>query len=689
MSILPFQPATARPSTMSSLTEPTAARAADLQAEQALVDAAYEHLGRMRVKAERLLAEMKGADPDLEWSLTRRAHALSSTTRALCFGRTDSTDGSTWYIGRRHVEDEVGDPVVVEWRAPVALPFYRASWSDPMGLARRRQFVVDGREILSIGDDTFGAAVPFVSDFRGADALLVELERARSGEMLDIVATIQPEQDEVIRAPAAGVLAVQGGPGSGKTAVGLHRAAFLLYADDAMARANVLVVGPNRTFLRYIAQVLPSLGEHAVVQTTFSDLVPEVVPPPGTAEGSDAERVKGDSRMAEVLARAIELRFRHDVADIEVTLGLRRLVVPAAAANAAVDATASKRLPYARARDFLRESFVGALFERYMDLAGPPADGSQLGRTLRTAPGLKTALDRRCPTVAPATLVSELLSRAKLLSAAADGLLTGEEQRLILRRRGRAWTAADGPLVDEAKELIHGRSRTYGYAIVDEAQDLSPMELRMLARRCPAGSLTLLGDIAQAIGPWGLRTWEDLAASVETKKGLEVVELRHGYRSTAQVLDLAARLLPEAAPQVRPVTAVRPGRRSPTVRLVGREDLVKAIVAETSALSGEYEMVGVIVPLVLVDEVVASATAALPRVGEAIRDGLGRPVTVLAAESAKGLEFDAVVVAEPSSIVAERPDRAAGLRLLYVALTRPTQHLAIVHSSPLPGALSL
>ena len=164
---------------MSSLTEPTAARTADLQAEQALVDAAYEHLGRMRLKAERLLAEMKGADPDLEWSLARRAQALSSTTRALCFGRTDSTDGTTWYIGRRHVDDEVGEPVVVEWRAPVALPFYRASWSDPMGLARRRQFVVDGREILSIGDDTFGAVVPSENDFRGADALLVELERAR------------------------------------------------------------------------------------------------------------------------------------------------------------------------------------------------------------------------------------------------------------------------------------------------------------------------------------------------------------------------------------------------------------------------------------------------------------------------------------------------------------------------------
>jgi DNA helicase IV len=642
----------------------------------------------------------------------------------LCFGRTDATDATTWYIGRRHVEDEMGEPIVIEWRAPVALPFYRATWSGPMGLARRRQFIVDGRQILSIGDDMFGSAAPLDSTIRGQKALLVELERARSGEMLDIVATIQPEQDEVIRAPVEGVLAVQGGPGSGKTAVGLHRAAFLLYADEAMARANILVVGPNRTFLRYIAQVLPSLGEDAVVQATLSDLVPEVAPSPAAADSPDAERVKGDSRMADVLARALALRTRHDEAGVEVTLGLRRLVVSADAANAAVDAAASKRIPYAAARDLVRELLVRLLYERYVELAGQPADGSELGRTLRGAPGLKTALDRRWPTVAPATLVAELLSRPKLLADAAVGVLDIQEQRLVSRRGARAWRTADGPLVDEAKELIYGQSRTYGYAIVDEAQDLSPMELRMLARRCPSGSMTLLGDLAQAIGPWGLRPWADLAASilsyrnvrasrdlrasrnvrapkdqrasedgrepedVQARTDVQVVELRHGYRSTAQVLDLAARLLPEAAPDVRPVTAVRPGRRSPSVRRVDRGDLVPSLIGEAASLGADYKSVGVVVPLVLLDEVLVSAAATLPSVGEATRDGLGRQVTVLSAESAKGLEFDAVVVGEPSMIVAERADHAAGLRLLYVALTRPTQYLAVVHSAPLPTGLA-
>ena len=275
--------------------------ASDLSDEQAYLDRAHVHLGRMRARSEELLASMKGTDPDLEWALLRRVRALGHSPRVLCFGRIDGEDGTTWYVGRRHVEDEDAEPIVVEWRAPIALPYYRARWANPMGLTRRRQFVVDGSRLLSIGDDSFTARAAHDPVHRGGEALLIELERARSGEMLDIVSTIQPEQDEVIRSDASGILVVQGGPGSGKTAVGLHRAAFLLYGDDAMARANILVVGPSRTFLRYIAQVLPSLGESAVVQSTLTDLVPEI----GNTTRSESpplQRLKGDDRMATVLA---------------------------------------------------------------------------------------------------------------------------------------------------------------------------------------------------------------------------------------------------------------------------------------------------------------------------------------------------------------------------------------------------
>ncbi|MBO0732693.1 MAG: AAA family ATPase, partial [Acidimicrobiaceae bacterium] len=443
----------------------------------------------MRTRAQELLSTVGDDNPDLEWALSRRVRALAESPRALCFGRTDADDGTTWYVGRRHVEDEHGDPVVIEWRAPVAVPFYRASWSEPMGLARRRQFVVDGRRLLSIGDDTFGRAqgAEETDRLRGQEALLLELERARSGEMLDIVATIQPEQDEVIRAPAPGIMAVQGGPGSGKTAVGLHRAAFLLYGNEAMARANILVVGPNRTFLRYIAQVLPSLGEHAVVQTTLVDLVPEIDGARDKAglprtDAPDAEHLKGDLRMADVIARSLAARRRPSPDDLTVNLGLRRLVVPAADVDAAAAAIARRRLPYATGRAVLRDQLVRMLSAR----AGDAVDSAQVAQ-LRVAPGLAASLDSRWPSVAPAALVAELLSKRAHLGAAAEGILDTAEQRLLLRRTGRAWTTADAPLVDEAKALISGQSRTYGHAIVDEAQDLSPMELRMLARRCPSG----------------------------------------------------------------------------------------------------------------------------------------------------------------------------------------------------------
>ncbi len=652
----------------------------DLEAEAAYIERAYQELERMRRRAQELLGSMKGADPDLEWALARRVRALADQPRALCFGRIDSRHGETWYVGRRHVEDEGGDPVVVEWRAAVAVPYYRASHSEPLGLVRRRQFVVEGPRLLSIGDDLFdgtGAA----GRPRGEEALLVELERARTGEMLDIVATIQPEQDEVIRAPAPGVLAVQGGPGSGKTAVGLHRAAFLLYSDDAMARANVLVVGPGRTFLRYIAQVLPSLGEQAVVQTTLVDLVPEVSGAPGRGDDPAAERLKGDARLAQVLARALEARRGKQGGDLAVSVGVRRVVLAGAEVDATAERVAGRGLPYAVGREVLRTQLLARLAGRWAELTGSvPPDGAAFERAVRADAGFKAAIDARWPSVAPASLVGELLTRPALLDAASEGILDPAERRLLLRRRARDWTPADAAVVDEAKDLIAGQSRTYGHVIADEAQDLSPMQLRMLARRCPDGSMTLLGDLAQAVGPWAHRDWRELGAWLPTHGGLRVVELRHGYRSPGQVLELAGRLLPEAAPDVTPTIAVRPGRSSPR-RVAVTGEIGAAVAAEAARLAREWPTVGVVGPTALLGVL----GAALPGAG---LGELGKAVTVLAAVDAKGLEFDSVIVVEPAAIVAERTERAAGLRLLYVALTRPTQHLSIVSAGPLPAAIA-
>jgi DNA helicase IV len=665
----------------------------DLDLEQTHIDRSYECLDFMRRRAEQLLAAAP-EDPDLIASLKRRVNQLTDTNRPLCFGRLDTEDGERWHIGRRHVEDESADPVVVEWRAPVAVPFYRATIDEPLGLKRRRQFVVEGRTLVQMADDLFGpdAAATAAAEgpqVRGRDALLAELERARTGQMLDIVATIQTEQDVVIRAPMAGILTVQGGPGTGKTAIGLHRAAFLLFGNDQLARAGVLVLGPNRTFLRYIAQVLPSLGEEAVVQTILSDLVPDA-PIRGTEDPATA-RLKGDARMAEVLRRALRLRRKPLLDDLEVRYQRLRVVIPAERANEIAATVAGRRIPYGAGRTTLRDLLARAVYERYTDVAGRiGTEYSLVSRSLSGDPAFKAAVDTLWPSVSAPALVRELLSNRARLAEAADGVLDADEQRLLVRKAGRSlktepWTEADGPLVDEAVELIEGRLRTYGHAVIDEAQDLSPMQARMLARRVPTGSLTILGDIAQGTGVWGRDTWEDLLQHLPAPDGVRIEELRLGYRAPGRVLDVASRLLPAIAPHLRPTESIRPGRSEPRFLAVGDgEPVAVAAAAEAVRLAAEWTSVAVIVPSALHDEVAEALAAAGADLGDAERQGLDHAVTLVPALTAKGLEFDAVVVVEPARIV---DDAVRGLRLLYIALTRPTQHLSIVHAEPLPEPL--
>ena len=676
----------------------------DLDLEQAALDRAHACLAAMREKARRLLDDARaagGLELDLEQALIRRVSVLAESPRALCFGRIDQADGTTWRIGRRHVEDAAADPVVVEWRAPIAAPFYQARPSKPMGLARRRTLLVDDRTVLSLADDVFGgeagkgsgaaaAAVIDDSGLRGRDALLAELDRARTGQMLDIVATIQAEQDEVIRAPLAGVMAVQGGPGTGKTAIGLHRAAYLLYSHPDLARTGVLVVGPSRTFLRYIAQVLPSLGEEAVTQVTLADLVPKVRV--RATEAVEVQRLKGDVRMASVLANALAARQRLPDDDVEVRIGFVRLRLPAEDMAEIVLTLASRDAPYQAGRAALRDRLIALGRQVWRSMP------SNLGtddpdRHLRSAPEVKDALDRIWPTVSAAGLVNDLLSSRDRLSRAAAGLLDGEEQSALLRGAapslGRApWTAADLALVDEARDLIEGGTRTYGHVVLDEAQDLTPMQLRMVARRAPAGSVTMLGDLAQATGPWWHESWAEIADHLPQPRGGREETLTLGYRAPGQVLDLASRLLPLAAPTVKATAAVRQGRRPPRILQVDRTDLFAAAGADAGALAAEEAFhVGVIVADEHVKPLAAALRAHHVDFGMPDQDGLARPVTLLPAPAAKGLEFDAVVVVEPAAIAASGADPAAGLRLLYVALTRPLQHLTIVHAEPLPAGL--
>jgi len=688
---------------------------ADLAAEQAFIDDAYAWLAWMRARAEELAAGIDPKELDLLHALRRRAATLTDGGRPLCFGRIDLDGGEVFHVGRRHVENADGEPVVVEWRAPVAVPFYRASSRDRLGLTRRRQFMLDGRRIHSMADDLFGeGAVGEVLRLRGGDALLAELERSRGAEMLDIVATIQAEQDEVIRAPLEGVLVVQGGPGSGKTAVGLHRAAFLLYDEEILARQGVLVLGPNRLFLRYIAQVLPSLGEEAVVQTTVRDLAPGVRVV--ADDHPDAERIKGDVRMADVLARALEVGRRPLEGDLSVPVGLRRLVLPADDANRLAADVAARRLPYETGRSVLREALNGAVVA--LNPPAGPEEAARIERAVRGSPETATALDRLWPSVSPAALVRSLVTSKVGLRRAAHAILSPAEQADVLRpptptepleirdarpalpawelrrptrpakvRRREPWTAAEVALLDEATALVTGETRAYGHVVVDEAQDLSPMQARMIGRRAPSGSVTVLGDLAQASGVWAPATWDEVTAHLPTPRGSRVVELRLGYRSPADVIELASRLLAVAAPGVTPTEAVRSRRGG--VTLTSAPGRVPAVAAtEAARLAAVYGSVAVITAPAGAEEVERALLAAGLDAGRADTDGLDRRVVLVEARQAKGLEFDAVVVVDPAAVVASAADTGRGLRLLYVALTRPTQALAVVHAGDLPEPLA-
>ncbi len=664
-------------------------------------------------------------DVSVRTSLARLGQ-LEIGDEPLIFGRIDTNGGAeAFHIGRLAVSDDDQEPLVVDWRAPVAEPFYRATGRHPMGLARRRHFLTRGREVTDLEDELFGGDGPAAGlGVGGSSVLLRALDRSRTGRMRDIVATVQREQDEVIRAPLAGVLVVQGGPGTGKTAVALHRAAYLLYTHRfPLERQGVLVVGPNHLFLRYIEHVLPSLGESGVELSTIGGLVHGVADV--TEEAVAAARVKGEARMARVLAKAVADRQRPLRGDVRVPYGsyLLRFSV---ADSAEVVGQAKRRGGSHNARRKVVEQglarVLGAKLDAAQDRARsagllPDGDGdradpprrdlAELARELRRLPPLSEALDRMWPVLSPEELLHDLFGAAPLVELAASRWLGPEQRALLVRGRspsvaGVRWTDADLPLLDEARALLGAATRprqagaqddqpelrTFGHIVVDEAQDLSPMQLRMLSRRSLSGSMTIVGDIAQATGPFAPRRWEDQLAHLPNRRGARQVDLSVNYRTPAEIMELAGRVLALAAPWLTVPESVRTGDAEPLRVPVGPEErwdevVARAVAAEAKAV--EPGTVAVVVPSSL-----GSATSGALAAGgvdhqvASVRSDLAVGVTVLPVEAVKGLEFDAVVVIEPARLVGES---AQGLRSLFVALTRPTQRLALVHSEPLPEPL--
>ncbi len=639
-----------------------------------------------RVADEDVLAANEADAEAVKWQLERRLDSLNDDAGSLCFGRIDDEADERWYIGRRHVEDGTGLAVVVDWRAGVATPFYRATLADPLGLHLRRRFVFSGRELQDVFEEDFDDPDSLAGSGGVPDPLLAELSRARTGQMRDIVATIQGEQDAIIRAPLETCLVVQGGPGTGKTAVGLHRAAFLLYEHRArLARGGVLVVGPNPVFLRYISQVLPSLGETSATQTTVDGLLAlrfRVV-----AEDSDAATaVKGDARMSAVIERAAAQAVRIPADGIVLNCRARPIRVGATELQAMVAAVRSRAVPIGAQRERFRRALVHHAYGAYTRGIPLGFDEADLATDLSADAPSRKAIDGCWRSVGAVALVRSLLSQRSMLARAADGLLDAAEQELLLRPRAAAdaWTAADLPLLDEAESLIKGGVRQFEHVVVDEAQDLSPMQLRMLARRARRHSMTVLGDLAQATGPASLGSWEETLEHLGQPTNAQTAQLTMGYRLPGAVLALANRLLARAAPGLTPSESVRPDGDPPDLHRVAAGALVDQVADHAVAMVGDLATVALIAMPARVDELRAALEArgvVLAEPGEVEPD---RPVVVVPAPLAKGLEFDGVIVVEPAEIA---HSGAHGVRLLFVALTRAVQHLAIAYTGELPPEL--
>ena len=545
----------------------------ELAAEQEHLAESRRQLARMRERTAAMDAAAAGdwvSREYLESTFALRMKQLADDpTIPLFFGRLDY-DGTehpeeSFHIGRRHISDPTGEPLVIDWRAPVSLPFYRASRAEPMGVGLRRRYGFQHGRLTAFEDeDLTGAEVDEYSAI-----LEAEIERPRVGPMRDIVATIQPEQDVIVRSELSRSVCVQGAPGTGKTAVGLHRAAYLLYVHrEQLTRQGVLVVGPNASFLRYIRDVLPALGEIDATQSTIEELVAKTLRaqnPRWEVRGEDAADVatlKGDARLAEVLRRALWSHVQAPVESLVVPRGARRWRVAAYEAEELVASLRERGVRYGAARAMVPQSLAHRVLVR-MELAGDSPDDRVQNAVARSKP-VKDYAKALWPAVEPARLVWRLLSDRELLAAAAEGILDEDEQALLRWEKpakspaSTRWSLADAVLLDEAADLVE-RTPSLAHIVADEAQDLSPMMLRALARRSSTGSLTVLGDLAQATTPWATRSWAEALGHLG-KPDAHVEQLTRGFRVPGEVIEYAARLLPHIAPDLEPPTSVRRSR---------------------------------------------------------------------------------------------------------------------------------
>jgi DNA helicase IV len=754
--------------------------------EQAYISMLYQRLDESREQTSARVAALLQSHSSTHQGRTERdaAHAmysekltrLNAAENGLCFGRLDlHDDDEPLYIGRIGLSDgaEHRKPLLIDWRAPSARPFYLATAVSPDGVKRRRHIRTRHRKVMEVHDEVLdlGAVDDAGNDgITGEAALLAALNASRTGQMTDIVATIQAEQDRIIRSPHRGVLVVQGGPGTGKTAVALHRAAFLLYRHrEQLARRVVLVIGPNPTFLRYIGDVLPSLGESSVLLSTVGGLYPGVTA--DLAESPDTAEVKGRITMAGVVAAAV--RDRQWVPDdvLEVTYERETLELDRQTCERVRGLVRESGLLHNQARPIVVQQISRALARQYAGRIGADPRGGRgllddtqiedIRREMLGDQAVHHALDTLWPVLTPQQLLADLFGSAERIASAAPQL-SPAEQRLLLREPGGGWACSDVPLLDEAMELlgenereaqaladrerwarigyaqgvldvVHGsrsidleveageepeilsasdlvdatylaerheepdhrspaeraaadRTWTFGHIIVDEAQELSEMAWRLLMRRCPVRSMTIVGDLAQTGEPGGASSWPGvLAPYLDDRWTLE--ELTINYRMPAEIMAVAAGVLSQIDPALPVPRSVRQTGAVPWRHKVPRAELAERLAGMVASEARELgdRRLAVIVPGTRLHELGTAVTGAFPAAAIGPGPQQDSQVVVLDTRQAKGLEFDVVLVVEPGQIVAES---RRGRSDLYVALTRATQRLGVIHTGELPTALN-
>lgn len=659
----------------------------EVRREQEYFDLAMDaHLDKWHRYESELSSPGTAVDRRAMKKTVDQMHRLSGEDAAALM-RVDLDDGDTYYLGKTSIRNDDGF-LVFNWKERAGSTFYQATPDDPRGVRRKRTYATDGNRIKDFQDAVLEHIAQDIRDLDGYvgsdDPILTSLEARRTGELKDIVGTIQAAQDKILRTKKDTLLVVQGGPGTGKTVVALHRASWILYNyRDEIEPEDMLVVGPNPAFTKYIQKVLPDLGDHSVRQTSIQGMLQRSIAV-RAIEPDNVARIKGSSRMQDVIASGLNDRIKAPSGPIRIRRRNSASAITLLAHVVAEDIEEFRAQYYGAGRDMMRTRLMERCAEQLGRRGGASAEDIVDPRSL------DAELNKLWPQLSAAQFVRELLGSKQRLRAAASEDLNPEEIELLHRAAAERiadepWTLADVALIDEAASFMQDRQELWGHIVVDEAQDLTPMQLAALRRRSRNGSMTIVGDLAQSTGPFARDSWDDIIGDLRSNAEVVTAELEYGYRVPRQVFTVAEPVLQAAAPELTPPTIVRDVRDEPTLFDVSPNMLSGEVARLASHHSGKGRFVGVIAPSQMWEDIVTAFDEADLQWNDSTQGGLGSSINLVTPEASKGLEFEAVIVVDPRTIL----DQDHGERLLYIAMTRTTNRLeVVVPSGDVPELLS-